>query len=237
MRNAQAANSRVGSLSMTANWLFSILNVAPYGAYAVSLDQTILFWNRSAERILGHTATDAIGRHCYLVLNNLAEGASTPICLDGCPSIEFAKAGRSAPVVQLWMLCASGQRKLLTVTPLVIPQTGTDQPVLLHLFHERNNAAQAGRIAGAVSDVLSEPRLPYGQNELSTDVLASPASLSVRETEMLRLLALGLSTQEIADDRCLSTYTVRNYVRSAREKLQARTKLDAVMTAQRLGLL
>ncbi len=32
------------------------LNGAPYGAYAVNLDQIIRYWNRSAERITGHRA-------------------------------------------------------------------------------------------------------------------------------------------------------------------------------------
>lgn len=64
-----------------------------------------------------------------------------------------------------------------------------------------------------------------------------PVSLTERETEVLRLVALGKSTPEIASGLNLSTYTVHNYVRNAREKLQAKTKLAAVMAAQRLGLL
>ena len=122
---------------MTTDWFFSILDAAPYGAYAVDLNQTILFWNSSAERILGHKAEEVIGQSCCQVLKNLGEGASAPTCLGGCPSIESARAGRNAPIAHVWMLGASGQRKLLTVTPFVIPPTGAEQPVLVHLFHER----------------------------------------------------------------------------------------------------
>jgi DNA-binding CsgD family transcriptional regulator len=222
---------------VTTDWFFSILNAAPYGAYAVDLDQTILFWNRSAERILGHKAEGTIGRRCCQVLQNFEEGASTPICLGGCPSIESAKAGRDAPIVHAWMLCASGQRRLLTVTPFIIPQARAEQPVLVHLFHERDDDVQARRVAGAVRGVLSERRLPHEPNDLMTDVLNRSASLTIRETEVLRLVALGLSTQEIANDTYLSVHTVRNYVRNAREKLQAKTTLAVVMAAQRLGLL
>ena len=38
---------------MIADDLFSLLEFAAFGAYAVSVDQTILFWNPEAERILG----------------------------------------------------------------------------------------------------------------------------------------------------------------------------------------
>ena len=222
---------------MTTDWFFSILDAAPYGAYAVDLDQTILFWNRSAERILGHRAEQVIGHPCCVVLQNLAEGASTPICTGGCPSIEFARAGRNAPVVHVRMLCASGRRKLLTVTPLVIPQARADQTVLVHLFHERDDAAQAGRIASTVKDVLFERRSPDALSELTTDVLSTPVSLTARETEVLRLVAVGLSTQEIAMSLHLSIHTARNYIRNTREKLQVTTRLKAVLAAQRLGLL
>ena len=226
-----------GRPSVTTDGFFSILDAAPYGAYAVNLDQTILFWNHSAQRILGHKAEEVIGRRCCQVLQNLAEGDSTPSCIGGCPSIEFAKAGRNAPIVHVRMLCASGQRKFLTLTPLVIPQTRADQAVLIHLFHEREDAAHAGRVASTVRDVLFERGQPGGLTDLTVDVLDSPVSLTARETEVLQLVALGLSTQEVADGMYLSKYTVRNYIRNAREKLQASTTLAAILAAQRLGLL
>ena len=34
----------------------NLLNQATYGAYAVDRNRIITFWNRSAERILGHRA-------------------------------------------------------------------------------------------------------------------------------------------------------------------------------------
>ena len=74
-------------------------------------------------------------------------------------------------------------------------------------------------------------------NSHEPDVPDGPVSLTVRETEVLRLVARGMSTLEIASGLHLSTHTVHNYVRNAREKLQAKTKLAAVMTAQQLGLL
>jgi DNA-binding CsgD family transcriptional regulator len=61
--------------------------------------------------------------------------------------------------------------------------------------------------------------------------------LSIREVEVLRLLALGLEIGEIAADLNLSSHTVLNHVRNARRKLRARNRLGAVLTALRLGLI
>lgn len=63
------------------------------------------------------------------------------------------------------------------------------------------------------------------------------ADLTSRETEVLRLLAQGYSNQAIADQLSIRLATVRNHVQSVIEKLEAHSKLEAVSTALRLGLI
>lgn len=54
---------------------------------------------------------------------------------------------------------------------------------------------------------------------------------------MLGLVARGLSGKEIAGELSLSVHTVLSHIRNARAKLEAPSKLAAVMTAVRRGLL
>ena len=61
-------------------------------------------------------------------------------------------------------------------------------------------------------------------------------SLTQRERETLRLLADGLSNEEIGKRLHISPETVRTHVRKACERLNARTRTHAVATALRLGL-
>ena len=63
------------------------------------------------------------------------------------------------------------------------------------------------------------------------------SDLTTRETEVLRLLARGLSNQAIATSLNIRLATVRNHVQSIIEKLHAHSKLEAVATALRLGLI
>ena len=213
--------------------MFNLLNEAPYGVYAVDMDQTILFWNRSAEQILGYAPDEVTGLRCYEVLQSLLEDGAAPVCMEGCPAIRCAREGIIPPVVHVSARCASGVRKHITVTPLILQND--EQRVLVHLFHERKDGANARTIAERVLDALSSQMTP---SEGSADSVGDQVEpLSIREVEVLRLLALGLEIEEIADDLNLSTHTVLNHVRNARRKLKARNRLAAVLTALRLSLI
>ncbi len=61
--------------------------------------------------------------------------------------------------------------------------------------------------------------------------------LSDREVEVLQFTAEGLSPPEIASRLYLSPHTVKNHLRHAMVKLDAHTKLEAVVTAVRARLI
>jgi DNA-binding NarL/FixJ family response regulator len=61
--------------------------------------------------------------------------------------------------------------------------------------------------------------------------------LSAREREILGLMAEALAPQDIAPRLHISVNTCRGYVNSIRAKLGVRTQLEAVIKAQRLGLI
>ena len=63
------------------------------------------------------------------------------------------------------------------------------------------------------------------------------AQLADREIEVLQLTADGMSPDEIAEELFLSPHTVKNHLRHAMAKLDAHTKLDAVVKAVRARLI
>ena len=62
-------------------------------------------------------------------------------------------------------------------------------------------------------------------------------ALTPRQHEVLRLLGTGLTTSQMAELMALSPETVRNHVKSTLRELNAKSRLEAVLTAYRLGLL
>jgi two-component system, NarL family, nitrate/nitrite response regulator NarL len=70
-----------------------------------------------------------------------------------------------------------------------------------------------------------------------TDRARPGSDLTAREAEVLRLLAQGRSNPQIATALDIRLATVRNHVQSVIEKLHAHSKLEAVATATRLGII
>lgn len=67
--------------------------------------------------------------------------------------------------------------------------------------------------------------------------VAERPTLTRRELEVLRLLAAGVETREIAEQLHLSVNTVRNHVSAVLAKLGARSRLQAVREAVRVGII
>ena len=68
-------------------------------------------------------------------------------------------------------------------------------------------------------------------------VSADAPELTPRQHEILRLLGEGLTTNQMAERMGLAPETVRNHVKSTLRELNAKSRLEAVLTAYRLGLL
>lgn len=207
--------------------IFALLDDAGVAAYAVTPEQRVVFWSRGAERMLGHRPEDAIGRRCFEFLEGRAPGALTLMCAEGCPALQSLREGRLPTSVDVQMLDAAGERQAIAVTPMVVGGGPGDSPVLIHVLDGPGDASAA---AGSWGPARSEPA------DRGSEAAGTP-TIAPRELEVLRLVAQGRSTHEIADDLDISPHTVRNHVRHFRRKLQARTKLEAVLTAMRLGIL
>jgi len=132
--------------------------------------------------------------------------------------------------------------------------------VMLTMHGEEETIARALR-AGAVayllkdctSDQVAETlhAVAAGDTDLSADLARSllaelpgpgpePAplsSLSQREVEVLQMFADGLSTVEVGQRLFISAKTVKNHLASIYEKLDARDRTQAVLTAVRMGII
>ena len=64
-----------------------------------------------------------------------------------------------------------------------------------------------------------------------------PDHLTLREIEILRLIAEGLTNRQIAQRLHLSENTVKTYIQDLYQKLDSHNRIEAVMRATRRGLL
>lgn len=113
-------------------------------------------------------------------------------------------------------------------------------------------ALQAGAIGfvtkdSQVSDVVDAVRLAASGDVMLTGEIAEAmldnshderggSILSQRETEVLQLIARGMSTSEIADRLFISQKTLKNHLASVYHKLDARDRTHAVVLGVKLGI-
>jgi DNA-binding CsgD family transcriptional regulator len=94
------------------------------------------------------------------------------------------------------------------------------------LVHGPEDAAEAGH--------------SHDLNVLAIPVVARPdpmaSRLSIRELEVLRQVAFGLSDKQVAWRLGISQKTVRNHLTSVYGKLRAGNRVEAVTNALRRGL-
>ena len=158
---------------MTPDALFGWFTTAPCGAFAVSLDQTVVFWNADARRVLGYPAGRVVGLKCYEVMSGVDDSGLTADCRDGCVFVHQARLGITPVPMDLMMRCASGARKLLKVHPVVVWGTSDGNPVVLYLFGDADEVGASGGL-----------RWTSGRG-------APGDPLTAHEVEVLHYLALG----------------------------------------------
>jgi DNA-binding CsgD family transcriptional regulator len=89
------------------------------------------------------------------------------------------------------------------------------------------------QVVGVFGVIRTEHPVTQPQPPVAED---APA-LTPRQHEVLRLLGAGRTTTQMAEQMALSPETVRNHVKSTLRELNAKSRLEAVLTAYRLGLL
>ena len=142
-------------------------------------------------------------------------------------------------------------RTLLAVSPAsaVVIHTAFDDPEPLRACL---NAGATGIVLKGTRDLVEALRAVLAGNVFVdpslTDLPAERAqnlsgrngsgvSLTLREYEVLCVMALGRTSKEIADELHLAENTVRSYVQSLLQKLQARNRIEALAKARHLRLL
>jgi len=83
----------------------------------------------------------------------------------------------------------------------------------------------------------SNPGAAPAPAKSATTAAMEPSPLSLRETDILRLVSKGLSCAEVGEQLSISTHTVVTHVRNIYRKLAVHSRGEAIFEASQLGLL
>ena len=98
-------------------------------------------------------------------------------------------------------------------------------------------------VASTASSLLAKlhttaiPRVGRPLDTGNSHPIASTEALTLRERQVLQLLAEGMSNSAIGEHMFVATNTVRTHLRNINVKLDVRTRTEAVTVARRMGLI
>lgn len=193
--------------------------IATDGLFVVDERQRIVHWSETAQRLLGFSADEVLGRPCYLALMG-REPSGHPVCGRDCRVIANARRGRGTATYEVVAADRSGAARCVSISVVLLEGLRRGTFRALHLFRE-----------------VARGPLPRRAVSAPPPVRPTVERLTRRELEVLRIFATGSTPAEIAHALHISPFTARNHVASVQRKLGARNRLEIVLLSMRAGLL
>ena len=193
------------------------------GAFGIGPDGRIAFWNAAAEKLLGYSAREVLGRACCDVFVGYDDSGNR-LCYRGCHIMSLVNMGDPVQSFDMRTRTKAGRPIWLNLSTLTVPAGAAGGSLTVHLFRDVSAAKE-------LLDLVRERLTASPAGEPTGDVLTR------RELEILRMVAAGTSTKALADELHVSPATVRNHVQNVLSKLGAHSRLEAVAIASRRRLL
>ena len=185
------------------------------GAFVIGTDGRIVSWNRAAERLLGYSASEVIGRPCCEVFAGYDEHGNR-LCTASCHIQGIVRDKEPVQNFDMRTRTKAGKPVWLNISTMDTQDGG---PGTVHFFRD---VTASKELLTLVHERLAPRPAAGGPGD---------ASLSRRELEVLRALSEGLDTVAAAERLHVSRATVRSHVQNILGKLQAHSRLEAVAYA------
>lgn len=208
------------------------------GFFAVDCDQRIVHWNEAAEQMLGQTAAEVLGKPCHEVFAG-RDAQNFRFCRSNCPVTQNARRGRPTQDYDLVAKRPDGKDMWANVSVMLL-KNPQEPPLVLHTVRDvterRRVETFARRAMESLREIESPPASESGPETEEPRPTPIPP-LSRREMQVLQLMAVGLTTKDIADHLGISPITARNHITHVISKLGAGNRLQAVLYASRRRLI
>lgn len=204
-------------------------------AFALDPNGRFAAWNKAAAELFGLTKEKVIGSSCKNVIQGVDECGMC--CTENCTIQQRARNHQPLKNYDI-QVNANGKRQWCNVSVIIVDEFKSTNPYTIHIV--RPSDIQK-RFELLVRDfVVNETSLPTVNltEILSTKTAPSSATdLTKREMEILKLLAKGERTSQIAEQLFISKTTANNHIQHIMKKLSAHSRLEAIRRAEQAGLI
>jgi len=204
-------------------------------AFASDESGRITVWNHAAEVLLGHETQRVVGKRCSDVMRG-RDLFGNRFCGESCAVRKMQRHGEAIHPFEFQIVDRDDKLVKVRCSVIVAPDVRPHRFNLIHLIEPLGAVLEIGLNEGVRPDAAAtyHPSAPGKRKVVSPD---SNRRLTPREIEVLRLMAGGTRTEDIARALGIQASTVNNHIQHILEKLGAHTKLQAVYAAQRRGLI
>lgn len=222
----------------TVEQVETMVREAGAAALATDQDNRVVAWNEAAEELLEHPAEDALGAPLGRFLE-ARDVFGNRLCDDVCALHAMVRNSESVQSFDLDLVPdgdGDGRPVRVAVSVVVVL---SPTPGSYHLVYFLRPRRQRRRADAAIDLILNGGGRVPGPvlEEINMEDGAGLAELTERQTEVLRHIAEGYRTQQIADNLHISVNTVRNHTQNILRKLDVHSKTEAVSVALRQRLI
>ena len=215
--------------------MLDLLSNTADGMFVVDMSFRILIWNHAAEKILGYTLEEVIGRHCCDILLGRDKDGN-PYCSLECSVVTKAKQRQ---LIENCDVQARSKKKgaiWINISYILISPPNSADTLIVHLFRPLPLIASE-KPRPAQRTVPFEGRRLASSGRPAVKEGPEPPYLSPREREILELMAKCMVAKEIAQHLAISVDTARTHIQRVLRKLNTHSKLEAVVIAIQHGYL
>jgi PAS domain S-box-containing protein len=218
---------------MNSKQILNLVDGTADPAFAVDATGSITAWNKAATELFGLDASEAIGRRCHEVLHGSDE--TGVVCPARCGIQRAIVDNRPVGNVDIQFETRTG-KKWCNVSVLIDNGYYHESRCAIHIARPQELHKRLER--AATEFVLAQRQMGHdGVATSSARWAAVSETLTPREIAILNRLAMGQSTNSIANELSISPATVRNHIKNVLRKLGAHTRLEAIRYAESAGLL
>lgn len=239
----QAQKPRVPKLELTLPEILKLMPRTADGMFVIDLNGKIIVWNLAASKILGYRAEEVIGKPCYEILSG-RDSFGNSFCFSKCSVMTMAKQNQLIQNYDTQVITKKTRKIWLNTSILLIQNKAGTDPLIVHLFRPiaSPDRVKCGTIEARLNPEPCTSLLLPEEKQPSPPSLSAPLSLkhpvlTQRETEVFVLMSRCLVAKEIASKLKISTNTARSHIQNILKKLKVHSKLEAVLVAEKQGLL
>ncbi len=220
---------------MRTNDILHILANTADGVFAVGTDHKIVFWNKVAQKILGYSAKEVLGKFCNQIIAG-TDSSGNPVCSRSCNVMKSIKKEENPENYEMLTHSKTGDPIWLNVSIICVSGSQPALSTVVHMFRDiTKQKLDLNDIKEVVSDINNENKVKnkhLSKNESKTQKILTP-----RERMVLECLGAVYRPSDISDKLYISLLTLRKHIQNIHYKLEVHSMLEAVTKARQSNLI